>query len=88
MSHADNHDLLNRLKRAQGHLATIVKMVEDHRDGLDIAQQMQAVVGALQSAKSALVTDHIEHHLEEALGPLTKEARAELLRLSKLAKYL
>ena len=36
MSHADNHDLLNRLKRAQGHLATIVKMVEDHRDGLDI----------------------------------------------------
>lgn len=88
MSHADNHDLLNRLKRAQGHLATIVKMVEDHRDGLQTAQQMQAVIGALEKAKSVLVTDHIEHHLEEVMGPLTTEARAELLRLSKLARYL
>ena len=88
MSHANNQDLLNRLKRAQGHLATIVKMVEEERDGLAIAQQMQAVVGALEKAKAVLVTDHIEHHLEEVMGPLSKEARAELMRLSELAKYL
>lgn len=88
MSHADSKDLLNRLKRAQGHLATIVRMVEDERDGLDIAQQMQAVIGALEKAKTALVSDHIEHHLEEALGPLSREARAELERLAKIAKYL
>jgi len=47
MSHAYNPDLLNRLKRAQGHLATIVKMVEEHRDGVETAQQLQAVVSAL-----------------------------------------
>lgn len=88
MSHADNQDLLNRLKRAQGHLATIVRMVEAHDDGLATAQQMQAVIGALEKAKALLVSDHIEHHLEEAIGPLTKEARAELSRLSQLAKYL
>lgn len=88
MSHTDNRDLLNRLKRAQGHLATIVRMVEENRDGLAIAQQMQAVVGALEKAKGVLVADHIEHHLEEAMGPLSKEVRDELLRLSKLAKYL
>lgn len=86
--HTDNKDLLNRLKRAQGHLATIVRMVEENRDGLEIAQQMQAVVGALQNAKTALVTDHIEHHLEEAIGPLSREVRAELERLAKMAKYL
>jgi uncharacterized protein len=88
MSHADNKDLLNRLKRAQGHLATIVRMVEEHRDGLEIAQQMQAVLGALEKAKTALVTDHIEHHLEEAIGPLSREVRAELARLAEIAKYL
>lgn len=88
MSHAGNHDLLNRLKRAQGHLATILKMIEDERDGLAIAQQMQAVIGALEKAKAVLVTDHIEHHLEEVMGPLSKEARAELSRLAELAKYL
>jgi len=88
MSHTDNKELLNRLKRAHGHLATIVKMVEDNRDGLEIAQQMQAVLGALEKAKTALVSDHIEHHLESVVGPLSREARAELARLAEIAKYL
>lgn len=88
MSHAHNKDLVNRLKRAQGHLATIVKMVEDNRDGLEIAQQMQAVIKALEKAKTVLVSDHIEHHLEAVVGPLSREAREELGRLAELAKYL
>jgi len=37
VSHAHNTDLMNRLKRANGHLATIIKMIEDNRDGLEIA---------------------------------------------------
>jgi len=88
MSHTHNQDLINRLKRAQGHLATIVKMVEENRDGLDIAQQMQAVVKALEKAKTVLVSDHIEHHIEAVIGPLSREAREELTRLGQLAKYL
>lgn len=40
MSHAANPDLLNRLKRAQGHLGKIIEMVGEGRDGLQIAQQM------------------------------------------------
>lgn len=88
MSHAASPELLNRLRRAQGHLATIIKMVEQGREGVETAQQMQAVVSALVAAKTILVTDHIEHHLEDVLGPLPKDARDELARLSKLAKYL
>jgi hypothetical protein NreA len=88
MSHAHNTDLINRLKRAHGHLATIIKMVEDNRDGLDTAQQLQAVIGALDKAKSVLVIDHIEHHLEDVVGPLSKDAREKLGRLTDLAKYL
>ncbi len=88
MSHAANTDLLNRLKRAQGHLTTIIKMIEDNRDGLETAQQLQAVLGALDKAKTILVTDHIEHHLEDVVGPLSREARLKLARLADLAKYL
>jgi DNA-binding FrmR family transcriptional regulator len=69
MSHAANPDLLNRLRRANGHLAGIIKMVEDGGDGLKIAQQMQAVVSALEKTKTLIVTDHIEHHLEDLIGP-------------------
>ncbi len=88
MSHASNPDLLNRLKRAQGHLATIIKMIEESRDGLETAQQLQAVVSALDKTKTLLVADHIEHHLEDVIGPLSREARQKLSRLTDLAKYL
>jgi DNA-binding FrmR family transcriptional regulator len=88
MSHAHSPDLLNRLKRAQGHLATIVRMVEDNRDGVETAQQLQAVISALDKAKTVLVTDHIEHHLEDVVGPLSRDAREKLARLAHLAKYL
>ncbi len=88
MSHTHNTDLMNRLKRAHGHLATIIKMIEENRDGLETAQQLQAVVSALDKAKTVLVTDHIEHHLEDVVGPLSIEAREKLGRLTDLAKYL
>lgn len=88
MSHAANPDLLNRLKRAQGHLAKIIEMVGEGRDGLQIAQQMQAVIAALDKTKKLLVTDHIEHHLEDLVGPLPKAVRDDLSKLGELAKYL
>lgn len=88
MSHADDKRLQNRLRRANGHLATIVEMIEANRDGLEIAQQMQAVIAALEKAKTLLITDHIEHHLEELAGPLSPETRDKLARLGDLAKFL
>lgn len=88
MSHAANPDLLNRLRRANGHLAGIIKMVEEGGDGLKIAQQMQAVVAALEKTKTLIVTDHIEHHLEELVGPLPSAVRTDLAKLGELAKYL
>lgn len=88
MSHATDKDLTNRLRRANGHLAGIVAMVEQNRSALDVAQQLQAVIAALDKAKTKLVAHHIEHHLTETLGELTPEVRERLAQLSELAKYL
>lgn len=88
MSHATDKDLTNRLRRAHGHLASIIAMIEDNRSALDIAQQLSAVVAALDKAKTRLVAHHIEHHLTETLGELTPELREKLAQLSELAKYL
>jgi len=88
MSHANNPKILGRLRRAQGHLATVVRMVEEGRDGVTIAQQMSAVIQALERAKGALILDHIEHHLEELVGPLPRQSRDRLAGLSEIAKYL
>lgn len=88
MTHTTDIALIKRLKRANGHLAMIIRMIEEDRDALEIAQQLQAVTGALEKAKTVLVTHHIEHHLEDLTGPMPPEAKAQLVRLTDLAKYL
>lgn len=86
--HESHTEVVNRLKRAGGHLQTIIAMIESHRDCLDIAQQMQAVIRALEGAKSVLIHDHVEHCLESAMGPATREQRATIEQFKKITRYL
>jgi len=88
MSHADNPDILRRLRRAEGHLSTVVRMVVEGRDGMVIAQQMQAVIKALEKAKQMLIIDHIEHHLGEVTGPLPPEVQQKIAEFREITKYL
>jgi uncharacterized protein len=88
MSHAENPDILKRLRRAEGHLATVVRMVADGRDGLVIAQQMQAVIKAIEKAKQMLILDHIDHHLGEMAGPMPPEVRRKLAEFREITRYL
>jgi DNA-binding FrmR family transcriptional regulator len=53
--------IARRLKRANGHLETIVEMIEQGRPCAHIAQQLQAVESAIESAKKALIHDHLSH---------------------------
>ena len=88
MSHASNPDILKRLRRAEGHLATVVHMVAEGRDGLLIAQQMQAVIRAIEKTKQMLILDHIDHHLGEATGPLPPEVQQKIAEFREITKYL
>ncbi|MDX3966796.1 MAG: metal-sensing transcriptional repressor [Bradyrhizobium sp.] len=88
MSHADNPDILKRLRRAEGHLSTVVRMVVEGRDGMVIAQQMQAVIKALEKAKQMLIIDHIDHHLGEVTGPLPPEVQQKIAEFREITKYL
>jgi len=88
MSHANNPKIIGRLRRAEGHLASVIRMVEDGRDAITIAQQMNAVIQALDKARGVLIADHIEHHLVELAGPLPRETRERLTGLNELVKYL
>lgn len=44
-THTSHPDIIKRLKRAEGHLKSIVTMLEEGRGCLDVAQQLQAVEG-------------------------------------------
>jgi len=84
MKHASHPAIVARLKRAEGHLKSIVAMIEDSRPCMDLAQQLHAVEKAVGNAKRELIHDHIEHCLDDD----TADARAGIGELKQLAKYL
>jgi DNA-binding FrmR family transcriptional regulator len=86
--HSSHPDVLNRLRRADGHLRTIIAMIENQRDCLEVAQQLHAVERALQNAKRIYIQDHIDNCIEEAAGAVPREARSSLAEFRQITKYL
>jgi len=88
VTHRTHKDVVNRLRRATGHLQTIGGMIESGRDCADIAQQLHAVIRALEEAKSTLIHDHIEHCLEDAIGPVSRDQRVTIDDFKRISRYL
>ena len=61
-------DLLNRLKRAEGQLRGIQRMIEENQPCLDIATQMAAVRKALDSTYVRMTVCFMQQELEARLG--------------------
>lgn len=87
-SHTSHPDIINRLKRADGHLRSIIEMLEAGRPCLDVAQQLQAVEKAVAQAKKALIHDHIDHCLDDITGPLPRDQRTQVEEFKLITKYL
>lgn len=88
MVHSTHTDVVNRLKRAEGHLKTIIEMIEAKRECLDVAQQLHAIEKAVQNAKKLYIHDHIDNCLEDMAGQATRQARNSLAEFKEIAKYL
>ena len=86
--HASHPAIIKRLRRAEGHLRSVVAMIEAARPCLDIAQQLHAVEKAVAQAKRTLIHDHLDHCLEETIGPLQRDGRGTVDEFRKIAKYL
>ena len=86
--HTSHPAIIQRLKRAAGHLGSIVTMLEEGRDCLAIAQQLQAVEKAVVNAKKALVHDHVDHCLEHAVRGKARSADATIREFKDITKYL
>jgi len=80
--------IARRLKRANGHLEGIIEMIAQGRPCAQIAQQLQAVESAIESAKKALIHDHISHSLERTLKVSGSKGQAALRDFKLIAKYL
>jgi DNA-binding FrmR family transcriptional regulator len=85
--HQTHPKIIRRLKRAEGHLRTIITMIEEGSSCIDLAQQLQAVENAIDNAKKELIHDHIDHCLNRSLKG-TGPGRNALKEFRVISKYL
>jgi DNA-binding FrmR family transcriptional regulator len=72
--------VINRLRRAEGQLAGVVRMIEDGRDCRDVVIQLAAVSKALDRAGFAVIAHSLRRCLTEADG----EENVDVERLERL----
>ncbi len=87
-SHPGYVSVAKRLKRASGHLQNVIAMVESDRECIDIAQQLHAVERAVAAAKRALVHQHLDHCLDDALQGQPQAVRLAMADFKDITKYL
>lgn len=63
---SNKEDLLKRLRRAEGQVRGIHRMVEEDTYCIDVLTQVSAATKALETVALALLEDHLAHCVAEA----------------------
>jgi CsoR family transcriptional regulator, copper-sensing transcriptional repressor len=75
-----------RLKRIEGQVRGLVRMVEDDRYCIDIVTQLSAVRAALRRAEDEILADHTAHCVEDAIASGNKAEQRR--KVSELIEVL
>lgn len=60
-------DLLDRLRRIEGQIRGIQRMVEDEKYCIDILTQVNSASAALKAVGMGLLDDHVRHCVRESI---------------------
>jgi len=66
-SHARHTGQLQRLRRIEGQVRGLVRMVEEERYCVDILTQLRAARAALKRVEESVLRDHVEHCVAQAI---------------------
>ncbi|MGI5452791.1 metal-sensitive transcriptional regulator [Streptomyces sp. CA-249302] len=83
MSAEELKSALNRLRRAQGQLAGVIRMIEDGRDCEDVITQLAAVSRALDRAGFSIIATGLEQCMTSE-DPEMRNSAEMRARLEKL----
>ena len=78
----DKEDYLRRLRRIEGQVRGLQKMVADDKYCIDVLTQVSAVTRALQSVALGLLEDHLGHCVTQAAAEGGEEATAKVREAS------
>jgi len=65
--HARHTGQLERLRRVEGQIGGLVRMVEQGRYCVDILTQIRAARAALRRVEEAVLREHVEHCVAQAI---------------------
>jgi DNA-binding FrmR family transcriptional regulator len=71
--------VLNRLRRIEGQVRGLQRMVEDERYCVDVLTQISSTVNALEKVGVLLLNDHIRTCVKESLADGTGDDKVEEL---------
>ena len=79
-----NSKYITRLKRSEGQLRGIQKMMEEERDCIDIITQLTAVRSSVDRIIELMITENLTSCINDPL----EDPQAQKERLEKAVKYL
>ncbi len=74
---SDKDALVKRLRRIEGQVRGLERMVEEERYCIDVLTQIAAVSTALESVSVKLLDDHVRHCVADALASGDADAAAQ-----------
>ncbi len=83
---AEKSPLLKRVRRIEGQVGGIARMIEEDRYCPDILNTISAVHAALRGLEAKLLEDHVHHCVMGATQAGKKEAQTKLNELVDLYK--
>jgi CsoR family transcriptional regulator, copper-sensing transcriptional repressor len=72
-------DLTKRLRRIEGQVRGLQRMVEEDRYCIDILTQVNSVTAALRAVGMGLLDDHVRHCITESIEQGAGEEKVEEL---------
>ncbi len=87
--YSDNKEsLLKRLKRIEGQVRGIEKMIEDDRYCIDVLDQISSINAALKSVAVLMLSDHLSHCVSSAIKNGGEEASLKLAEATRSIERL
>lgn len=75
-----------RLKRIEGQVRGLIRMIDEDRYCIDVVTQIQAVIAAARKVETEILKDHVSHCVEDAIQ--SGDARIQRRKIEELVATL
>jgi len=86
MNHSTKTSVQTRLKRIEGQVSGLHRMVEDDRYCIDILTQISAVRAALHKVEAEILRNHVAHCVSDAFA--TGDADGQKRKVEELVETI